>query len=415
MHKYINVKTFKSRYWYIQIAALFFAGLILTVWFFTKEQLIPDNFLVPQKIVTFKDSKKVNGIGVITPFKQRFIAAPDDGQIVELFVRQGQNVDIGTPILRIENVGLQQEAKIANFELLDIKSEVELKKSELGITRYQLESNLSNAQAVLESQKLSLDASAMLVETGIISKIKFEQEKIAIKQALLDVESRKNQLVLFEKSYLQQIKALDSKIQSQVDKQQYYEKRLAALTIESDITGSIRNLSFNTGQSVSQGQNLVELVDTKTLVVEVQIPQYSANSVAIGNSTIVKTPTATLSAKVDYIDSVIRNGAARVYVKFNEGVPSWLKIDQSVEVTIETSEDQMITTLEKPLNFEEYDNWTVYRILDNKVIVKTDISLIINGENTLTLNSLVPNGETVFIFPTLYANQEQYPIPLKKF
>ena len=415
MYKYIDVRSPKSRFWYVQVFALIIAVGVVVIWLLTKEQTVPSAFLVPHQISVQKNLQKVIGMGKITPYKQRFVAAPDNGQIVELFVRQGQEVQRGTPILRIENLSLEQEEKIAGFELSDIKSDVELKKSELGIARYQLESNLSNAQTELESQKLSLSANELLVTSGIVSKIKVTQEKMSVKQAALEVESRNNQLALFEKSYLQQIKALDLKVQSRVEKQQYFARRLEALTINSDITGSIRNLSLSAGESVVQGQNLAELIETKNLVAEVQIPQYSVSYVSIGDISQIITPNGILSAKVEYIDSVIRNGGARVFVTLDKPVPSWLKIDQSVEVTIETNIEQMVATLDKPEQFDEYDNWTVYRILDKGNIVKTDISLIINPENTLTLNPSISDDETVFLFPTQYANHKSYPIPEKSF
>ena len=415
MYKYIDVRSPKSRFWYVQVFALIIAVGVVVIWLLTKEQTVPSAFLVPHQISVQKNLQKVIGMGKITPYKQRFIAAPDNGQIVELFVRQGQEVQRGTPILRIENLSLEQEEKIAGFELSDIKSDVELKKSELGIARYQLESNLSNAQTELESQKLSLSANELLVTSGIVSKIKVTQEKMSVKQAALEVESRNNQLALFEKSYLQQIKALDLKVQSRVEKQQYFARRLEALTINSDITGSIRNLSLSAGESVVQGQNLAELIETKNLVADVQIPQYSVSYVSIGDISQIITPNGILSAKVEYIDSVIRNGGARVFVTLDKPVPSWLKIDQSVEVTIETNIEQMVATLDKPEQFDEYDNWTVYRILDKGNIVKTDISLIINPENTLTLNPSISDDETVFLFPTQYANHKSYPIPEKSF
>jgi len=415
VYKYIDVRSPKSRFWYVQVFALIIAVGVVVIWLLTKEQTVPSAFLVPHQISVQKNLQKVIGMGKITPYKQRFIAAPDNGQIVELFVRQGQEVQRGTPILRIENLSLEQEEKIAGFELSDIKSDVELKKSELGIARYQLESNLSNAQTELESQKLSLSANELLVTSGIVSKIKVTQEKMSVKQAALEVESRNNQLALFEKSYLQQIKALDLKVQSRVEKQQYFARRLEALTINSDITGSIRNLSLSAGESVVQGQNLAELIETKNLVADVQIPQYSVSYVSIGDISQIITPNGILSAKVEYIDSVIRNGGARVFVTLDKPVPSWLKIDQSVEVTIETNIEQMVATLDKPEQFDEYDNWTVYRILDKGNIVKTDISLIINPENTLTLNPSISDDETVFLFPTQYANHKSYPIPEKSF
>jgi hypothetical protein len=61
-------------------------------------------------------------------------------------------------------------------------------------------------------------------------------------------------------------------------------------------------------------------------------------------------------AKIEYIDSVIRNGAATVYIAFQHSLPSWIKIDQSIEMLIDTHKEQMVSTIEKPNSFEQFQS-----------------------------------------------------------
>jgi hypothetical protein len=56
------------------------------------------------------------------------------------------------------------------------------------------------------------------------------------------------------------------------------------------------------------------------------------------------------------IDSVIRNGAATVYIAFQHSLPSWIKIDQSIEMLIDTHKEQMVSTIEKPNSFEQFQS-----------------------------------------------------------
>lgn len=391
------------------VGASVLAILLVGYFQFSNSDEIPAEFYNPQKITLQKNVRKITGLGKVVPRNLLFVSAPEDGQVVEVFIRQGQKIQEGEPIVRISNLNLQRETKVASYELANIESDVELKKSELGIMRYQLEAGLSDAETELEIQQLALDANGLLVASGIVSKVKFAQEKMSLKRAELNVSSKQKQLVLFDKSYTQQIRALNQKVNAGREKKQFFDERIEALTLFAEETSTVRNLNLQIGQTITQGQNLVELIENHNLIAEVQIPQYSVDFVAIGDSAQVTTPNGKLDAKIEYIDSVIRNGAATVYIAFQQTLPSWIKIDQSIEVLINTHNEQMVSTLEIPNSFDQFDSWTVYSATSQNTIVKTNISVAINTDNRLTLTPSRPEGETVFLLPTQYANAASYP------
>jgi|TARA_B110000238_G_scaffold105021_1_gene114414 HlyD family secretion protein len=385
--------------------------IVLLICFFQlrNDAELPTEFYTPQKITLQKNVRKITGLGKVVSKNQLYISSPEDGQIIEIFIRQGQKVAEGEPIIKMSNLSLQRETKVASYELANIESDVELKKSELGIMRYQLEASLSDAETELQIQQLTLDANELLVESGIVSKIKFAQEKISLKRAELNATSKQKQLELFEKSYSQQISALNQKIEAGREKKQFFDERIEALTLFSHKASTVRNLDLQIGQSITQGQNLVELIDDTNLIAEIQIPQYSVDYVAIGDVAQIITPNGKLNAKVDYIDSVIRNGAATVFIAFQHALPSWIKIDQSIEVLIDTHNEQLVSTLEKPDSFDQYESWTVYKTTSQNTMVKTNVSVAINTDNSLTLSPFISEDETVFLLPTKYASATSYP------
>lgn len=409
MHQYLDKKipSSEKRRWVIGVSLL--TTLLVGYLILSINNEIPAEFYKPQKITIQKNIRQITGLGKVVPRNQLYMAAPENGQVVEVFIRQGQKVAQGEPIVRINNLSLQRETKVASYELANIESDVELKKSELGIMRYQLEASLSDAETELQIQQLALDANGLLVESGIVSKVKFAQEKMSLKRAQLNVSSKQKQLELFDKSYSQQINALNQKVNAGREKKHFFDERIEALTLFADKASTVRNLNLQIGQSVTQGQNLVELIDDTNLIAEIQIPQYSVDHVAIGDLTKIITPNGKLDAKVEYIDSVIRNGAATVYIAFVDAVPSWIKIDQSIEVLIDTHNQELVSTLEKPSTFEQYDSWNVYRATDQNTIVKTNIAVAANTNNRLTLTPSMPEGETVFLLPSKYASATSFP------
>lgn len=408
MQQYITERKVFSKKW-ILVAIILIPALIFFILFvIAKSFEFPSEFNVPQKIVMFKDVRKVTGLGKVIPRAQRYMSAPESGQLEAIFVRQGQFLNKGEAILKINNYNLIREAEVASYELSNTTSDVELKKSQLDIMKYKLVSSLTNAETELKIQQLSIDANSLLVESGIVSKIKFQQEKMNVTQAELQVDSIKKQLEMFDKSYEKQILALDKKVLAELKKKAFFEKRIKALTLYAGITGTVRNLELQVGQAINQGQSLVELVETENLVAEVQIPQNSVYLVNVGDTSKIITPNGVLETKVEYIDSVIRNGAATVYLASNQPFPSWLKIDQSIEASIATQKEHLVPTLKKPRAFEQYESWVVYRETSQGDIIRTDISLAINSDSNLTMSPSMNSEEMVYLLPSEYATQSSY-------
>lgn len=405
MHQYLEEKGHTNIRVILPILAILLVLGIASIYWLTRQDVSPYLSAV-QTLSEYQQSKRVKGIGTIVPRHKLVLSALEDGLVTEVMIRAGQQVKQGQKLARIINHQLEQEAQRADYELLSVKSEVQLKQSELQIRAYQYQADLHRAETALKKQQLELDANQQLVESGVVSKIKFAQEQMNIEQLRLEQNAARQQLSLFEESRQEQLRALAMKVSAAEQRLTFLKARLEALTLHASIDGIARNVELSVGQRVNQGQSLVELVDTAELIAEIQVPQYSAGQMQVGLSASIRTPGGQVAGVVEHIDSVIRNGAISVFLSLAQR-PGWLKTDQSVEAEIDTGVSQSLLVLNKPENYQQYTSWAVFQV-DNQLARPSRASLSDGPEQLLVVMGDLHNGQQILLLPTEFAPSEEF-------
>ena len=168
----------------------------------------------------------------------------------------------------------------------------------------------------------------------------------------------------------------------------------------------VKGVFVKKGQVVAHGQKLFELFNPQSMVAQISIPQYSIKSVHPGQVAEVSTPNGSLNGVVDYIDNVVRDGAIKVVIRFNQALPNWLKLEQSIEAQIATTERVEKTTIPKPLDYANYDVWVVYRVGPDNSAKKVNYRLIDLGDERL--NVVGPHSDRLVLVPEPYSHLDEF-------
>ncbi|NQY62988.1 MAG: HlyD family efflux transporter periplasmic adaptor subunit [Alteromonadaceae bacterium] len=393
------------------IAASLVVVIFVSIIGFTNSPSLPNEFSKPFPVKSTNIPLTIKGIGKIVPRTTVLISAPDDGQITKIQVRPGEMVKKGTILAQMRNYSLEQDLQEFNFNLTNLRSEVELAKSNLLIREFKLKSNLAKSQNLLKRQSIELEANKKLVAKQIVSKIKHQQEKMSLEQLQLDVNSWQHQIKLFEQNYQRQITALETRVKSSENKLAYIKKRIAALTLRAEVSGIVKEVKFNLGQSVDQGQKLFELIEPEQLIAKIQVPQYSSEKLAIGQTAKIITPSGTLNAQIEHVDNVIRQDSISIFLTINDELPKWLKVDQSIEAIISTPQQERKLYTYKPLKFEKYDTWVFYQVDSDGVANKIEVIYNSDAKDILSINTQnLKDGDHVLIIPFEYANNDEFKV-----
>ena len=402
MEEFLIVKQ-KSRY-PIAIAALLLLalGYLIKTLLFSND--IPERYLKPILVSQVSLPNVLKGIGTIEPTQRELLSAPLKGNINTLTIREGQAIKKGQVLAKLTNYELEQDIHNASYEQLNLESQVAIDKSNLAIKLSQIKVDLSKAKMALQQQALELNANKVLMEQGIISAIRFKQSEMLYKQSELEVNAKNGELSLFKEAFDQQLIALDNKVNISKNKLSYLQRRQEQLTLTANFDGTVSQNLAKLGQAVTQGQSLFELIETDNLLAKIQVPQYSSTQLKIGQKADIVTPSGTIAAKVDYIDTVIRNGAINVFLVLDASPPSWLRSSQAIEAHIYLEQSLVAQNIKKPNDFDNYSLWKIYEITPSSKAILTHINYKTTEQDTLSFDESL-QGNYVLLLPAAYATQ----------
>jgi HlyD family secretion protein len=389
------------------LAALLGIIVLLSIWLLSgPSHAIKQRLASPVTVWSEPRQQHIFGTGKIVSLQQQMIAAPESSLIESVTVSQGQSIESGTPLLVLKNLALLREQKEAELAVAEASSDAALRKSELNTQQLQLEMATAKAESEYQRQLLELSANEQLKNSGVLPAVKYEQYRLMAEQARFEAENLRKQIMLFRHSVTEQSAAMATKLHVVKERANYLAERIAALSIYAPSTGVIKSLSAHVGQSVNQGQVLLELVKSSPLYAEVMVPQYSATALAAGDTAMIKTPAGEFPGVVEFIDPIVREGAIQVRLRLTAQSDS-LNLDQSVEAQIQSSRTTAVAAVQAPDDFELFDKWWVYQYQQGQ-LVKSQITVLQNAKGHLELTPSLSAGEQVVLIPAQQAEQDVY-------
>ncbi len=199
----------------------------------------------------------INGNGKIHPEKEVKITPDVSGEVVGLFVKEGENVTQGTLL-----------AKIRPDTYISIKARSEAALNSAKARQTQTEANLTQA-------KLSFGRSKTLWEQKTISQSDYEQAEATYKMAAADVASAKAS-----------VKSAEASLNEAND-------NLLKTTLYAPIDGTIYGLSIEQGERVvgtalMSGTEMMRIADLSIMEVVVEINENDVVRVSYGDTALVE-------------------------------------------------------------------------------------------------------------------------------
>ena len=214
------------------------------------------NEILISKIEPITIIETVAATGKIQPEIEVMLSSEVSGEIIELPIKEGQQVEKGDLLVRI-NPDLIQSA---------------LTQSQAGLQN--VRAMLAQAEASLKNAKLSYDRNKALFEKGVISKSTWDGSVAEYEMAQANRES----------AYFN-VKSAAANVKQTRD-------NLARTSIFAPMSGTISKLSVELGERVvgtaqMAGTEIVRVADLSNMEVEVDVNENDIVKVTIGDSTTV--------------------------------------------------------------------------------------------------------------------------------
>ncbi len=251
----------------------------------------------PVKVVSVQAELVPDATDYLATLKSRTASALQpqvEGQITKIFVRSGDKVEAGSPIIEIDP--LKQQATVSNQE-----------------------ANLKSKQATLELDRVELERRKKLYAAGVISRSDLDQAQTAFDAAKADAE------------------ALQASIREQKVQLHYY-------TVNAPTSGTIGDIPVHIGDRVTT-QTLVTTLDRGgTLEAYVYVPAEKSTAVRMGMPVEIldEAGKPMERLRIDFISPQVDTGTQTLLLK--AAVPNrvpGVRNDQQVHARLIWSEQKM--------------------------------------------------------------------------
>lgn len=276
----------------------------------------------------------VTGTGRVTPAFEQIINSPISSRIVEVFCKEGDSVDCGTPLLRLD---LQS----AETELRTLADERQRKTYELQQT--ELNNRTSLADMEMQVKVKSMDVERLKAEAvnerrldsiGSGTGDRVRQAEFAYETGCLELAQLRQQL---ESS--RQIKAAElkmKKLELDIFDKNMNEKRRTFddASLRSPRKATLTFITDQIGRQIAEGEKVAVISDLSRFRVTGEISDSYADRVAIGSNVVVRSGKTSLTGKITRLTPQSRNGVIEFSVSLDNDDHPRLRSGLKTEVYV---------------------------------------------------------------------------------
>jgi HlyD family secretion protein len=254
---------------------------------------------------------KVTANGEVRPRNFVNMTSEVPGRVIEIYVKEGDWVKAGTPLLRIDPTQISSEAEGSQANLQAARAEVQNAQVQVDAAR----NNVLNVQASLAAAKYELERTKadlafaeeefrrreQLLEQGVISRAEYDRARASYRGAQALVEAQQQRVQQLEAQLRDaQIRVRQAQAQLQSARarvaqiQANYKSaldRLAKTVQKAPIDGVIANLPVRVGQYVLASFSttpLLTIADMSEINVEVQVDETDIARVRVGQKARIR-------------------------------------------------------------------------------------------------------------------------------
>jgi HlyD family secretion protein len=273
-----------GRRWLLYVLILAVLAIAATVYFKYKSAPKGEEVETAKSAVrTIKET--VSASGRIYPETEVIISSDVSGEIVELYVEEGDSVKMGQTLLRIDPEAYQSTVERGRANLNNAKAQMANSKAQIETIKSQkieLETQLKQAQRVHNRNK-------ELFAEGVISQIQFDESLAQVESITASIRSSDANIRGAEES----AKAAEFNVMSSEASLKEMLTNLNRTTIKAPNAGIISSLSIEKGERVvgtaqMTGTEIMRISDLTTMETQVEVTENDILKVTLGDETEIE-------------------------------------------------------------------------------------------------------------------------------
>lgn len=306
---------------------------------------------------------EVAAAGSLHPANTRLVSALVAGSVVEKHREVGDELRPGTPIATVDNVTerrrlleMEQDLRVAQAVLSELRRELQSSELEQQKLHQEMVFELRDARRRAEATEALPEGVMPAIEVVRLA------ERAQALEILLEVESRRAEAVAG--SAMARIEQQQARVEQLAKLKEFQQQIVDSLSIHSPVTGVLKNMPIETGEWLTEGAVLAEIVEPGELVARLRVPESAAASLRLGLPARLNARGIELTGRVKRIDPAVTSGTITVDVEL-ASAPATLRTDLSVQGYIELDRVNDVVHMARPVGAVEHSQTRLQRLTDN--------------------------------------------------
>lgn len=314
--------------------------------------------------------------GEVRPIETFLLDVAEGGRVVEKYVEEGAYLEIGDPIIRLENPSLALSIMYNEAQVFQTMNSLRGVRLSMEQNSLYLKGQLLNLEYEIIKQKRIFLNNQKLFDKELISKIEYEDSRDDYEYLLhlreLTVETnRKDSLFRME-----QIKNLEINVDRMQKQLEMTKAQMENLTVRAPIKGQLTALEAEIGQSINRGQNLGRIDDIENYKIRVQVDEHYLPRVLRGQYGEFTFADEVYRLIIEKVYVQVNNGRFEVDMHFVDKVPDGIRRGQTVRIKLELGDLSDAITIARGGFFQTTGGqWAFVVSESGEVAEKRNISL----------------------------------------
>jgi len=308
-------------------------------------------------------TREVRGAGTLVPEEIRWITARTSGRVERIILLPGAEVEVGTPILELENEQLRADLENAEMDWKTEQANLANTMANLQTQRLSQLNGVADAESQFDFAEADLKANQALAEQGLVADLTIQQKAAAVARAKNALELARKQLqsaIDTEESTMAPARARVDQAKSRYDQ---LHDQVNYLIVRSTMRGQLQLVNVEVGAQMGPGAQLVRVSDPTRLKAEIRIPETQTRDLAIGLPAMIDTRSGNpVRGHVSRIDPAATGGTVGVDVIIDEALPPNARVAMSVDGIVQLQKLDDILFVESPAFGQENSTIQLYKV-----------------------------------------------------
>jgi HlyD family secretion protein len=336
-------------------------------------------------------------ISTVEPMVTIFLDAEEGGKVLEKIIDEGEMVNEGEIIVRLQNNDL-------NLQILNTESQLAYQSNELRNTLINMEQQKINNkhQLLLIDHDLvrlrrNYEQNTGFYEKGFISKEQFlvsqENYQLAHRDRELRYERMVQDSIFRENQKIQ----MDHSLRNMQQNLLMVQQRIENLNIKAPATGQLGTLNIEIGQQVIRGERIGQLQILDNFKVVAQVDEHYIDRVRRNLTATFERQDRQFGIEVAKVYPEVRDGKFKVDLHFTGEIPDNLRTGQTYHIRLELGQPTEAILLPRGGFFQSTGGQWVF-VLDESGKIATQRSIRIGRQNPLyyeVLEGLSPGEQVI--------------------